>query len=66
MASLLEPVAFDPAVFRKELDEFDALLKSKADLPRPVRPTSRPGSISGQARSRSATTTLTLRCGAFG
>jgi hypothetical protein len=32
MASLLEPVAFDPADFRKELGEFDALLKSKADL----------------------------------
>ena len=32
MASILEPVSFDPAVFRKELDEFGALLSSKSDL----------------------------------
>jgi hypothetical protein len=28
----LEPVAFDPALFEKELEAFDALLKSKRDL----------------------------------
>jgi hypothetical protein len=32
MASVLEPVAFDPATFRQELADFDALLRSKADL----------------------------------
>jgi hypothetical protein len=32
MASVLETIVFDPAVFREELDAFDALLKSKADL----------------------------------
>jgi hypothetical protein len=32
MASVLEPVTFDPALFRKELNDFDAFLKSKADL----------------------------------
>lgn len=32
MASLLESVAFDPAAFRKELKEFEDLLKSKPEL----------------------------------
>ena len=32
MASTLETVAFDPVIFRKELTEFDGLLKSKANL----------------------------------
>lgn len=32
MASLLEPVAFDPAIFRRELNEFETLLKNKSDL----------------------------------
>jgi len=32
MASVLEPVAFDPAVFRRELSEFDALLRSDSAL----------------------------------
>jgi hypothetical protein len=32
MASILEPVTFNPAAFRQELEEFGALLKSKSDL----------------------------------
>src|SRR2546427_231023 len=32
MASVLEPVAFDPKLFREELAEFGQLLKSKKDL----------------------------------
>jgi hypothetical protein len=32
MASVLEPVAFDPAIFRTELKEFEGLLKSRPDL----------------------------------
>jgi hypothetical protein len=32
MASVLETIAFDPTVFRRELDAFEALLNSKADL----------------------------------
>ncbi len=32
MASILESVVFDAAAFRQELDAFEALLKSKADL----------------------------------
>src|SRR5262245_42203286 len=32
MASTLEPVAFEPAVFRKELGEFGQLLKSRENL----------------------------------
>src|SRR5688572_22856688 len=32
MASVLEPVTFDPVTFRKELKEFEKLLQSKADL----------------------------------
>jgi len=32
MASVLETIAFDPAIFRKELNEFENLLKSKRDL----------------------------------
>ncbi|HEV3343597.1 MAG TPA: Shedu anti-phage system protein SduA domain-containing protein, partial [Pirellulales bacterium] len=32
MASILEPVTFDPPTFRQELNEFDTLLKSNSDL----------------------------------
>jgi hypothetical protein len=32
MASILEPVVFDPTAFREELTAFDALLKGKANL----------------------------------
>ncbi len=32
MASVLEPVVFDAATFRKELADFESLLKSKANL----------------------------------
>ena len=32
MASVLETIVFDPAEFRRELQAFDALLQSKADL----------------------------------
>jgi hypothetical protein len=32
MASVLEPIVFDPAAFRQELDAFEALLNSKTDL----------------------------------
>jgi hypothetical protein len=33
MASVLKTIAFDPATFRQELNDFGALLKSQADLP---------------------------------
>jgi hypothetical protein len=32
MASVLEPVVFDPATFRKELNEIEGLLSRKSDL----------------------------------
>ena len=32
MASVLEPIVFDPAAFRQELTAFETLLNSKADL----------------------------------
>lgn len=32
MASILEPVIFDPAAFRQELNDLDSLLKAKSDL----------------------------------
>ena len=32
MASVLEPIAFDPTTFRQELKAFEELLNSKADL----------------------------------
>jgi hypothetical protein len=32
MASVLEPVVFDPATFRNELTDFEGLLKAKSDL----------------------------------
>jgi hypothetical protein len=32
MASVLEPIVFDPTTFRKELTDFEGLLKAKSDL----------------------------------